>query len=97
MRRLMCYSLMHSGQPALTPPELSRLVCGYALLGDSTGEVAALLDAVAGTVVRRIKVCELTGLRAAAFPGLCSCFHADAKAELKCTADQQTHRRRTAT
>ena len=52
----MCSSVMHSGQPALTPPELSRLVCGYALLGDSTGEVAALLDAVAGTVVRRIKV-----------------------------------------
>ena len=47
---------MRSGQPALTPPELSRLVCGYALLGDGSAEVASLLDAVAGTVVRRIKV-----------------------------------------
>ena len=54
--RLMHHSALRSGQPALTPPELSRLVCGYALLGDSSGEVAALLDAVAGTVIRRIKV-----------------------------------------
>jgi len=49
--------VLRSGQPALTPPELSRLVCGYALLGDGSAEVASLLDAVAGTVVRRIKVC----------------------------------------
>ena len=52
----MCVDVLRSGQPALTPPELSRLVCGYALLGDSSAEVASLLDAVAGTVVRRIKV-----------------------------------------
>ena len=53
---LMRHVMLRSGQPALTPPELSRLVCGYALLGHNSAEVAALLDAVAGTVVRRIKV-----------------------------------------
>ena len=47
---------MCSGRPAYSPAELANLVCGFALLGDCSAEVAGLLDAVAGNIVRRVKV-----------------------------------------
>ena len=47
-----------SGRAAFTPGELAHLVCGFALLGDRSPEVATLCDAVAGNVVRRVKVCR---------------------------------------
>ena len=45
-----------SGRAAFTPGELAQLTCGFALLGDRSPEVSSLLDAVAGNVVRRVKV-----------------------------------------